>query len=119
MSSYVDGFVIPVPADKIKEYAKIAKLASKVWMEHGALDYYECVGEDLDVKCGKPFPKLAKAKEGETVVFAFIVYKSRKHRDQVNAKVMKDPRMNNFDPAKMPFDCKRLSYGGFKTFVKG
>ncbi len=99
-------------------YQRIAKPASKVWLDHGALDYRECVGDDLDVKMGVPFPKIARAKKGETVVFAYVVYKSRAHRDKVNAKVMKDPRMNAMcDPKNMPFDCKRMTFGGFKTIV--
>jgi uncharacterized protein YbaA (DUF1428 family) len=116
--NYVDGFVIPIPTKNIAAYQRIAKQACKVWLDHGALDYRECVGEDLNIKMGLPFPKLAKAKKGETVVFAYIVYKSRAHRDKVNAKVMKDPRLASMcDPKDMPFDCKKMSYGGFKTIV--
>ena len=115
---YVDGFVIPLPTKNIAIYQCIAKKAYKVWLEHGALDYRECVGEDLNIKMGLPFPKLAKTKKGETVVFAYIVYKSRAHRDKVNAKVMKDPRIAGMcDPKDMPFDFKKMSYGGFKTIV--
>ena len=115
---YVDGFVIPLPTKNIAAYQRIAKKACKVWLEHGALDYRECVGEDLNIKMGVPFPKLAKARKGETVVFAYIVYKSRAHRDKVNAKVMKDPRLTGMcDPKDMPFDCKKMSYGGFKIIV--
>jgi uncharacterized protein YbaA (DUF1428 family) len=96
----------------------MAKAASRVWREHGALEYRECVGDDLQVKMGLPFPRLSKAKPGETVVFAWIGYKSRAHRDKVNAKVMKDPRILKMcDPKKTPFDVKRMSYGGFKVFV--
>jgi len=117
--SYVDGFVLAVPKKNIKAYTRMAKLASKVWKEHGALDYKECVGEDLNVKFGLPFPKAIKVKAGETVVFAYIVYKSRAHRDRVNAKVMKDPRLAaSMEGEKMPFDCKRMLYGGFKTIVE-
>jgi len=120
MSGYVDGFVIPIPKRNLKEYRRIAQLAGKVWRDHGALDYKECVGEDLAIK-GHPivtFPKLAKVKAGETVVFSYILYKSRKHRDKVNAKVMKDPRLANMmDPKKCPFDMKRMSYGGFTVLV--
>lgn len=116
---YVDGFVLPVPKKNVKAYEKIAKLACKVWKDHGALDYCECVGEDLNVKWGVPFPKVIKPKTGETIFFSWIVYKSRKHRDQVNAKVMKDPRLAKMmDPKKMPFDCKRMSCGGFEVLVK-
>jgi uncharacterized protein YbaA (DUF1428 family) len=118
-SGYVDGFVLTIPKKRIKDYQKMAKVASKVWRDHGAIDYYEAVGEDLKVKMGIPFTKLAKPKAGETVVFAWITYKSRKHRDQVNAKVMKDKRMNQFDPNDMPFDCNRMTYGGFKILVSG
>lgn len=115
---YIDGFVIPMPKKHLAAYQRIAKQASKVWLDHGALDYRECIGDDLDVKMGVPFPKLAKAKKGETVVFAYVVYRSRGHRDKVNAKVMKDPRMSAMcDPKNMPFDCKRMTFGGFKTLV--
>ncbi|MGE3315916.1 MAG: DUF1428 domain-containing protein [Planctomycetaceae bacterium] len=114
---YVDGFVIPVPKKDIKKYMAIAKKAGKVWLEYGALQYCECAGDDLDVKFGMPFPKLAKTKAGETVVFSFIVYKSRAHRDKVNAKVMKDPRLASMDPKSMPFDVKRMSMGGFNILV--
>ncbi|HKX11751.1 MAG TPA: DUF1428 domain-containing protein [bacterium] len=117
---YVDGFVLGVPKKNLKAYAKMAKVASKVWRDHGALDYKECVGDDLNVKFGVPFPKAFKTKPGETVVFAYIVYKSRAHRDKVNAKVMKDPRLtNSMDPKKMPFDCKRMVWGGFNVLVEG
>lgn len=121
MSGYVDGFVIPIPKRNLKAYERIAKLAGKVWMEHGALEYKECVGDDLKIKGMHPlslFPKLAKLKAGETVLFSFIVYKSRQHRDRVNAKVMKDPRLATMmDPKKSPFDMKRMTYGGFKVLV--
>ena len=92
--------------------------AGKVWKDHGALEYRECVGDDLNVKMGLPFPRLVKPKAGETVVFSWIVYKSRAHRDRVNAKVMKDPRLNAMmDPKNSPFDYKRMVYGGFKVLV--
>lgn len=116
--SYVDGFVLPVPKKKIKAYRSMAKKASKVWRDHGALDYMECVADD--VKPGKvtSFPQSIKLKAGETVVFAYIVYKSRAHRDRVNAKVMKDPRLASMmDLKAMPFDTKRMIYGGFKVMV--
>lgn len=116
--SYVDGFVLPVPKKKIGDYRRLAKKASKVWREHGALAYMECVADD--VKPGKltSFPQSVKLKTGETVVFAWIVYKSRAHRDRVNAKVMKDPRLAEMcDMNNMPFDAKRMIYGGFKTLV--
>lgn len=115
---YVDGFVLGVPKKNIQAYARMAKVAAKVWRDHGALDYKECVGDDLNVKFGVPFPKAFKVKAGETVVFSYIVYKSRSHRDKVNAKVMKDPRLA-MDPKKMPFDCKRMVWGGFKVLVEG
>jgi uncharacterized protein YbaA (DUF1428 family) len=115
---YVDGFVIPVPKKNIAAYARMSRKVGKLWREHGALEYRECVGDDLNVKCGLPFPRALKLKRGETVVFAWIVYKSRAHRDRVNAKVMKDPRLASMDVSKeMPFDIKRMTYGGFKTFV--
>ena len=115
---YVDGFIVPVPKKKLAAYKALARTASKVWREHGALDYRECVAED--VKPGKltSFPQSVKLKPGETVVFSWITYKSRKHRDRVNAKVMKDPRIANMDMKSMPFDGKRMIYGGFETIVK-
>lgn len=119
MPEYVDGFVIAVPKKKVKAYRDLAKKASKIWREHGAVAYYECVGDDLKVKFGLPFPKFAKTKKDETVVFSWILYKSKKHRDSVNAKVMKDKRTHEMcDPANMPFDMKRMAYGGFKVLVK-
>jgi uncharacterized protein YbaA (DUF1428 family) len=114
--SYVDGFVLPLPKKNLQAYRRIASKAGKIWREHGALDYKECVGDDLNIKMGTPFTKQMKLKPGETVVFAYIVYKSRAHRDKVNAKVMKDPRLV-CDPKKMPFDCKRMCYGGFNVIV--
>jgi len=115
---YVDGFVLPVPTKNLAAYKRLSAKAGKVWREHGALDYKECVGDDLKVKVGMPFPKMVKPKSGETVVFSYIVYKSRKHRDAVNAKVMADPRIADMcNPKSMPFDCKRMVYGGFKVLV--
>jgi uncharacterized protein YbaA (DUF1428 family) len=114
---YVDGFVFPVPRRKIAAYRRIAARAGKIWREHGALEYQECIGDDLNVKMGLPFPKLVKVKPGETIGFSWIVYRSRAHRDRVNAKVMKDPRMTNMDESTMPIDIKRMAYGGFKTIV--
>ena len=119
MTKYVDGFVLNVPKKNIKKYKKMAEFAKKVWLEYGALEYHEAVGEDLKVKMGVPFTKLAKSKPTDTVVFAWIVYKSRKHRDQVNKKVMKDKRFDNFDPNDMPFDCTKMTYGGFDIIVSG
>jgi uncharacterized protein YbaA (DUF1428 family) len=115
---YVDGFVLPIPKKNVETYRRIAQKAGKIWREHGALEYRECVGEDLKVKMGLPFTRLAKVKAGETVVFAWIVYKSRAHRDRVNAKVMKDPRMAQMmQSGPMPFDVKRMAYGGFEMLV--
>jgi uncharacterized protein YbaA (DUF1428 family) len=114
--TYVDGFVIPVPKKQLAAYKKISAKAGKIWKEYGALDYKECVGDDLKIKWGTPFPKLAKAKTGETVVFSWITYKSKAQRDRINAKVMADPRLK-MDGTAMPFDMKRMSYGGFKVFV--
>ena len=118
MARYVDGFVVPVARRKLAAYRAIARKAGKVWLEHGALEYKECVADD--VKPGKytSFPQSVKLKANEIVVFSWILYKSRKHRDGVNAKVMKDPRMKSMMDAKsMPFDAKRMFYGGFKTLV--
>jgi uncharacterized protein YbaA (DUF1428 family) len=115
---YIDGFVLSVPKKNLKAYARVAQKAAKIWREHGALEYRECVGEDLRVKMGLPFPRLVKLKPGETVVFSWIAYKSRSHRDRVNAKVMKDPRLKDVcDGKAMPFDVKRMAYGGFKVMV--
>jgi len=117
--SYVDGFVIPVPEQNLKQYRSIAQKAGKIWKEHGALHYVEAVGDDLDVKFGVSFNKVIKPKPGETILFSFIVFKSRADRDKVNAKVMKDPRMNKMMEAggEMPFDVKRMLYGGFKSLI--
>ena len=116
--NYVDGYVLPVPKKNLSVYRKIAQKAGKIWREHGALEYRECVGEDLNVKWGVPFSKTLKTKSSETVIFSYIVFKSRAHRDSVNARVMKDPRLNKLmDLVSMPFDCKRMVYGGFKVLV--
>jgi uncharacterized protein YbaA (DUF1428 family) len=115
---YVDGFVVPVPKKNLQAYRRMAQKAGKIWREHGALEYRECAADD--VKMGKltSFPQSVKLKRGETVVFSWIVYKSRAHRDRVNAKVMKDPRLAPMmDPKKIPFDSKRMFYGGFKVLV--
>lgn len=118
MPAYTDGFVIPVPKKKLPAYLKMARQCAKIWKEYGALDYKECIGDDLTA-FGLGFPKGIRIKKGETVVFSWIVYKSRAHRDKVNAKIMKDPRMNEMcDPKKgMPFDTKRMLYGGFEVAV--
>lgn len=115
--AYVDGFVLAVPKRKVEEYRRMSRAAGKVWREYGALEYRECVGDDLNIKFGLPFPKLARAKPGETVVFSWILYKSRASRDRINAKVMKDPRIAKSMKDPMPFDVKRMAMGGFRVFV--
>jgi uncharacterized protein YbaA (DUF1428 family) len=118
MPRYVDGFVIPISKRNLPTYRRMALAAGKVWLEHGALDYKECVGEDLAVKFGPGYGKGLKLKPGETVVFSSIVFKSRAHRDRVNRKVMKDPRIADACEGKdMPFDTKRMLYGGFTVIV--
>ena len=115
---YIDGFVLPVPKKNLQAYRRVAQRAGRIWREHGALEYRECAGDDLNVKWALPFPRLTRLKRGETVVFSWILYKSRAHRDRVNAKVMKDPRLASMmDPKAMPFDMKRIAYGGFKIIV--
>jgi len=115
---YVDGFVLPVPKKNIQAYRRLALKAGRIWREHGALEFRECVGDDLNVKMGVPFPRKVKVKSGETVFFSWIVFKSRAHRDRVNAKVMKDPRLAKLmDPKSLPFEHKRTAYGGFKVLV--
>lgn len=116
MARYVDGFLLAVPKKNLAAYKKISASAGKVWREHGALEYRECVGDDLDQKFGLPFAKRVKPKPGEVVVFSWIVYKSKAHRDRVNKKVMADPRVN-LEGTAMPFDTKRMSYGGFEVLV--
>ncbi len=115
--SYVDGYVLPVPKKRLDAYRRIARKAGKIWREHGALEYRECVADDLDAKWGVPFSRSVKMKPGDTVVFSWIVFKSKAHRDRVNAKVMKDPRIASMDPKSMPVDAKRMTYGGFKVLV--
>jgi uncharacterized protein YbaA (DUF1428 family) len=122
MKKYVDGFVLPVPKKKLREYRKMAAEAGKIWMKYGALQYIECAGDDLKsvVKFGGlPFPKMANAKPNETIIFAYVVYKSRAHRDKVNAKIMKDPVMSDAKNKNrpMPFEMKRMAYGGFSSIV--
>jgi len=116
MARYVDGFLLAVPKRKLGAYKAMAAKAGKVWREHGALEFVESVIDDVPNSFGVPFPKAAKTKPGEVVVFSFIVYKSRAHRDAVNKKVMADPRLQG-DPGAMPFDHTRMSWGGFKTLV--
>ena len=118
--SYVDGYVLAVPKKNLQAYARMAKKAGKVWLDHGAIEFHECVADD--VKPGKhtSFPQSVKLKSGETVIFSWIVFKSRAHRDSVNAKVMKDPRLADMmDPKALPFDGKRMFWGGFKVLVEG
>jgi uncharacterized protein YbaA (DUF1428 family) len=115
---YVDGYVLPVPKKNLDAYRRMAQKAAKVWREHGALEFRECVGDDLKTEKIKSFPSMVKPKPGETVVFSWIVFKSRAHRDAVNAKVMKDPRLAKMMNMKaVPFDPKRMAYGGFKVMV--
>ena len=115
--SYVDGFVLPVPEKNIAAYRKMARQAGKVWVEHGALEFVECVADDVPVGKTTDFFRSVKCKKGETVVFSYIVYKNRRHRDAVLKKVFADPRIN-MDPKEMPFDAKRMFWGGFKTIVE-
>ncbi len=118
MARYVDGFVLPVPRKNLAAYRRLARKAAKVWRRHGALEYRECVGEDLKVKGIADFPRQLRCKPGETVVFAWIVYRSRADRDRVNARAMNDPAFAGMDPKKMPFDVKRMLGGGFEVLVE-
>src|ERR1700682_3751308 len=119
MARYVDVFILPVPKRKLEAYRRMAKRAGKIWREYGALEYREWVAEDVKVGKRTSFPRSVKLKPGETVVFSWIVYKSRAHRDRVNAKVMKDPRLADMmDPKTLPFDAKRMIYGGFKRLLE-
>lgn len=116
--AYVEGFVLPVSKKKLADYRRIARKAGKIWREHGALEVKECVGEDLTAKGCVPFPRAVPLRRGETVVFSWIVYRSRAQRDRVVARVMKDPRLAKMmDPAAMAFDSKRMVYGGFEVIV--
>jgi uncharacterized protein YbaA (DUF1428 family) len=118
MAHYTDGYVLPVPKNKLAEYRRIATKAGRLWKEYGALEYKECVAQDMKSPWSMSFPELVKPKKGEVVVFSWIVFKSRKHRDQVNGQVMKDPRLKTMmDPKSPPFDCKRMTYGGFDVIV--
>lgn len=114
--AYVDGFVIPVPKKNVAAYRTMARWGKRVWMKHGALDYKECIGDDHHASCGLPFLKGIRAKPNETVFFSFIVYRSKAHRNAVNKRVMSDPSMQE-PPKGMPFDPKRMMYGGFKVLV--
>jgi len=119
MARYVDGFVLAVPKRKLGAYRALARKASKIWKEFGALQYAECAGDDMKSFCGTPFPKLARCRPGETVVFSWIVYRNKAHRDRVNKRVMSDPRIAAMcDPKDMPFDMKRMSSGGFRILVE-
>lgn len=115
--AYVDGFLLAVPDDRLDEYKKLSRKAGKIWMEHGALSYVECVGDDVPEGKLTSFPRAVKKKDGETVIFSWIVYRSRRERDAINKKVMADPRMD-MDPSTMPFDMKRIVFGGFKPIVE-
>jgi uncharacterized protein YbaA (DUF1428 family) len=119
MANYVDGFVIPVPKRKTAEYRKLARFAGRIWRDHGALVYVECIADDVQPGKSTSFPQSVKLKPNETVIFSWITYKSRAHRDRVNKQVMKDPRIAAMGgPEKMPFDGKRMMWGGFKTIVQ-
>lgn len=125
--TYVDGFVIPMPKKNLAAYKKMAKLGAEVWRDHGCLDYKECVADDLSPEMlpdiagavPPPFPKMTRLRKNETIVFSYIVFRNRRHRDAVNAKVMKDPRMGGMEGKPMPFDAKRFAYGGFEVLVDG
>jgi uncharacterized protein YbaA (DUF1428 family) len=117
MTRYVDGFVLAVPKARLDDYRKLAEDAGKVWMEYGALEYRECVADDVKPGELTSFPQAVQLKDDELVVFSWIVYESREHRDSVNAKVMEDPRIKDMDPKNMPFDSTRMFWGGFKTLV--
>ena len=117
--AYVDGFVLPVPKKKLGAYRRMARSAGKIWRDHGALEFWECVADDVKVGKRTSFPRSVKLKAGETVVFSWIMFKSRQHRDRVNAAVMKDARFAKMVKTPMPFDGKRMIYGGFKTVVGG
>ena len=117
-AGYVDGFVLPIPTKKLVEYKKMAKLAAKVWMDHGALEYMECMGDDVPSGKVTSFGKSVKLKKGEVVFFSWATYKSRKHRDSVMKKVMSDPRLAHMSEDTMPFDGMRMFWGGFKPVVK-
>ncbi len=120
MAKYVDGFVVPLPKDKVETYRKMATEAAKVWMEHGALSFTECLGDDLDIKQCLSFPAGIRSQEGETIVFSWIQYASKESRDKVNELVMKDPRITGMcEGGDMPFDPNRMLYGGFQVIVEG
>lgn len=119
MERYVDGFLIPLAKDKIAQYKDMAEKAAEIWKEYGALEYYECLGDDLDQAEMVSFKKAAGASDEETVVFSWIIYESKEHRDKVNAAVINDPRIKEMmEAGPQAFDCKRMAYGGFTTLVK-
>lgn len=119
MSKYIDGFVIPIAKDKIEAYRALASAAGAVWKEYGALAYVEAVGDDLDTNFGTPFTKMANTNQDETVIFSYIVFESKEHRNEVNAKVMADPRISGMcNEENSPFDPKRMAYGGFSALVE-
>ena len=117
MAFYVDGFVLPVPRDNLDAYKKLARIAAKVWLEYGALEYHECAADDVQPGKVTSFPQAVKLKPDEIVIFSWIVYKSRRDRDRINAQVMKDPRLVGMDPKTLPFDGKRMFWGGFKPIL--
>ncbi|SDZ76577.1 DUF1428 domain-containing protein [Microbulbifer marinus] len=118
MARYVDGFVLPVPKKNLDAYRKLAQIAGEVWKEYGALEYVECIAEDVQSGEVTSFPQAVKLQEGETVVFSWIIYESREQRDSINEKVMKDPRLADLKPENLPFDGKRLFWGGFEMLLK-
>jgi uncharacterized protein YbaA (DUF1428 family) len=118
MNRYIDGFIIPISIARVDEYRLVAEKAAKIWKEHGALDYWECIGDDMDVKDVMSFPQLANTKPDETVIFSWVVFESREARDAANAKIFADPRMNEMMDSSNPiFDFKRMTYGGFRQLV--
>jgi uncharacterized protein YbaA (DUF1428 family) len=116
--AYVDGFVVPVPKARLNAYKALARKAGKIWKEYGALDYHECVADDVTVGKRTSFPRSVKLRDDEVVVFSYITYKSRRDRDRINKAVMADPRLASMNPKTMPFDAKRMFWGGFKTLVQ-
>lgn len=119
MGKYVDGFVIPLAENKIEDYRRLAEVAGEVWIEHGALQYFECIADDLETHCTAPFGELAGVRDGETIVFAYIVYASREDRDRINKAVTKDPRMKEaMEAGACPFDPERMAFAGFRTIVE-
>jgi uncharacterized protein YbaA (DUF1428 family) len=117
MALYVDGYVVPIPRKNVQAYRRIAQKAGRIWRKYGALEFRECVGDDLKMKGHVSFPRLARAKPGETVLFSWVVYRSRAHRDRVNRKLRKDPAIASMSGKTMPFDMRRMAYGGFKVLV--